>query len=100
MIYCLSNFVVTAYCACKVCCGNQASGLDASGRRPVEGVTVALPRRFPLGSIVIIEGREYRGTDRLAKKYDERIDIYFRKHSDAIAWGIKNKRVTIITNNK
>ena len=98
MITHLTNFVVTAYCACKICCGEHTSGLDATGHKPIDGITVALPRRFPLGSKVIIDGHEYVGSDRLAKRFDNRIDIYFQSHNDALRFGKKHKSVTIKTN--
>lgn len=97
MIYALTNAVVTAYCACQICCGRNAKGIDASGHKPIEGITIAIPRRFPLGSRVIIEGHEYIGSDRLSKRFNSRFDIYFKSHSDAVRFGKQTKRVTVIT---
>lgn len=94
MIACLL-MLVTAYCPCAKC--TKGTGIDASGHKPVAGVTVAIPRRYPLGSTVIIEGRTYRGTDRYASHLSDRIDIYFSRHDDAVAFGKQHKRVTIIT---
>jgi 3D (Asp-Asp-Asp) domain-containing protein len=99
MITVLTNFVCTAYCACQICCGSHATGLDATGHKPVGGVTVALPRRFPLGSEVIIDGKHYKGTDRLAKRFDNRIDLFFNSHLDAVRFGKQLKIVTVITKN-
>lgn len=100
MIAVFTNMLCTAYCCCTVCCGKNAKGIDATGQKPVQGITVAIPRRYPLGSTVIIEGHEYRGTDRYNKNLSPRIDIYFLLHSDAVKFGKQYKRVTIITPKK
>lgn len=93
----ITNLIVTAYCACRVCCGPQANGLTASGAKPQQGITVAGPRRYPLGSKVIVKGHTYLLQDRLAKRYDNRIDIYFNNHKDAAQFGKQFLAVTIIT---
>jgi len=89
--------VITAYCACKLCCGPNAKGICANNKPPIAGVTVAASRNIPLGSKVIIGGNTYTVHDRLAQRYDSRFDIYFNKHSDAKKFGIRTNKVTIIT---
>jgi 3D (Asp-Asp-Asp) domain-containing protein len=87
---------VTAYCSCIKCCGKNATGLAANGKKPVEGVTCAGPRSIPLGTKVFIEGVGVRTvTDRLARKYDDRYDIYFKDHTNAVNFGIRTLKVTI-----
>ena len=98
MYYVLTNCLVTAYCACKICCGQHSHGIDASGHKPIENETCALPRQFPIGSKVIIDGKTYIGTDRYSKKLGTRIDLFFPKHKIALAFGKQSKRVVIITN--
>ena len=50
-----------------------ASGKDLCGE---DGhFTVACPRKYPLGTVFEIDGFFYTCEDRLAKKYDDRIDI-------------------------
>lgn len=97
----ITNIVVatiTAYCACKTCCGPNAKGITANGQLPTQGITIAAPRKISFGSIVSIQGKSFVVQDRLAKRYDSRFDIYFTKHSDAKKFGIKtNQTVTIIT---
>lgn len=89
---------ITAYCACKTCCGPNAKGITASGKTPTINHTVAARRSIPFGSQVIIGQQRYVVEDRLAKRYDSRFDIYFSKHSDAKKFGIKtNQTVTVIT---
>jgi 3D (Asp-Asp-Asp) domain-containing protein len=97
----LTNIItatLTAYCCCTHCCGPNAQGINAAGKKPVQGMSIAASRSIPLGSTVIWDNRTYKVDDRLAKKYDARFDIYFDKHSDAKQFGIKHKQqVTIIT---
>ena len=86
--------IVTAYCACKLCCGSQAQGITASGLRPIEGITIAASRKIPFGTKMYIENVGWRVVqDRLAKKYDSRIDLYFARHKDALQFGKKKLKV-------
>jgi 3D (Asp-Asp-Asp) domain-containing protein len=85
----------TAYCHCSKC--TRGTGITALGRKPIEGITVAGPRRLPLNTLVHIEGvGRRRVEDRLHPRYDHRFDIYFKRHSDALAFGKKKLRVTVI----
>jgi len=84
------KYVVTAYCACKVCCGEDAFGYTASGKKPKEGVTVAGPRSIPFGTVLHIQGIGHRIVqDRLHQRYDNRIDVYVADHSKAKKFGKK-----------
>lgn len=98
----LTNITLTAYCSCTaICCPATSKGLTANGTRPIQGITVAAPRRLPFNSDVIFNGRTYKVQDRLAKRYDSRFDIYFAKHSDAKKFGIKtNQTVVVVFNTK
>lgn len=95
----LTNAVITAYCACTICCGPKASGLAANGKPPVQGVTVAGSRVYPLGTKVTIAGltNNFIINDRLATRYDKRFDIYFTSHKQALKWG-KQQRTVIVHN--
>jgi len=99
MITNIITATLTAYCACKVCCGPNAQGITAANVKPIQGITIAAPRKYPLRTTtVIINGHTYTVQDRLAKRYDARFDIYFNSHKDALQFGIKHKqKVTIIT---
>lgn len=88
--------VVTGYCTCKACCGKWSDGITASGKRPKEGVTVAGPRKLPFGTKVHIEGVGWRVVqDRLAKRYDNRFDVFFSRHADARRFGIRKAQVKV-----
>lgn len=93
----ITNAVLTAYCACAICCGttNAKKGITASGTRPVQGVTIAASRKIPLGSKVTINGQTFIVQDRLARKYDTRFDVYFTKHDDAKQFGLQRANVTL-----
>jgi len=92
----LTNAVVTAYCACHICCGSWfKTAKTADGHTPKQGVTVAASRSIPFGTKVLIDGHTYIVQDRLAKRFDNRIDIYFNNHKDALKFGKQRKNVTI-----
>lgn len=68
------------------------------GRKPVQNVTVAASRRFTLGTSLAIDGIGWRRVeDRLAKRYDDRVDIYFTRHADAVKFGLQTRRVWSVT---
>ena len=92
----LTNAIITAYCACTICCGPKATGLAANGRPPVQGITVAGPRSLALGTRVRIDGHTYVVNDRTARRYDGRFDIYFKSHDAARRFGIRTNQVEII----
>lgn len=90
------KLTVTAYCPCKVCCGKWSGGPTASGVMPKEGVTVAASRKIPFGTKVQIEGLGTRVVqDRLALKYDSRIDVFFTSHKEALKFGKKTLEVKV-----
>jgi 3D (Asp-Asp-Asp) domain-containing protein len=90
------TYTVTAYCACPKCCGPNAIGLTANGKPAKEGVTIAAPRSIPFGTKLLIEGLGVRVVqDRLAKRFDNRIDVFFSNHNRALKFGKKTLKVTI-----
>lgn len=96
----LTNIIITAYCACKLCCGPSADGITASGVRPVEGVTIAGPRNIPFGTRVVVSlpnGQRLSRVvqDRMSKRFPARWDVYFRSHRDAVTFGKNIGRVEI-----
>lgn len=93
----ITNAIITAYCACVVCCGtaNAKQGITAAGMRPIQGVTIAASRKIPLGSRVRIGTQTFIVQDRLARKFDSRFDVYFTRHADAAKFGKQRANVTI-----
>ncbi len=98
---------LTAYCACKTCCGPNAKGITANGNKPIQGTTIAASRIIPFGSKVIVPSgillssplqgsNNFTVQDRLAKRYDSRFDIYMSSHQKARDFGIRTGQVVII----
>jgi 3D (Asp-Asp-Asp) domain-containing protein len=92
----LGDYTITAYCGCEICCGEYALNrpnnkvYGAAGIELTEGISVASP--LPLGTKIIINGKEYINHDRTAEwivnRYNGKIiDIYFEKHEDAESFG-------------
>ena len=86
---------VTAYCPCEKCCGKFADGVTASGK-PVTangGCFVAAPPEFPLASLVRVPGyaggRAVEVLDRGGAIKDNRLDVYFATHAQALRWGVR-----------
>lgn len=85
---------ITAYCSCEKCCGpRDRSGpvVGAAGVELVPGYSCAGPKELPFGTLVQIDGKEYRVDDRTAdwvqRKHGVTFDIYFGTHQDALDYG-------------
>ena len=104
----IGNFVLTAYCPCVECCGEWAYGrpLDengkeivygSSGQRLEQGVSIAVdPSVITYGTRVEIDGGIYIAQDCGGAIKENRIDVYFENHSDALSFGVQTKPVYII----
>jgi len=98
MITNIITATITAYCACKTCCGPNAKGLAANGKPPIAGLTIAASRSLPFNTDIYIPNVGWRKVhDRLAKRYDKRVDVYFNNHKEAKQFGIRQETITIIT---
>jgi len=94
----ITNAVITAYCACRICCGAYSTaGLTASGTKPREHHTIAAPSWVPFGAVVVIGGRRYVVEDRASKRYPNRFDIYMHSHKAAKQWGIQQLQIDVRT---
>ena len=92
----MTNLIVTAYCMCKLCCGLHAHGVAANGKPPVEGKTCAT-NGWPFGTRLHIAGIGTRVvTDRTAKKYNGRVDIYIANHHRAKQFGRRKLTITLL----
>lgn len=86
----LGRFKAYGYCPCGRCCGSYASGITATGTTATEGRTIAVdPDVIPLGSRVLINGKEYIAEDTGSGINGRKIDIYFESHSAALEWGVR-----------
>ena len=89
-------FTCTAYCPCPRCCGRWSGGPTASGKMPQAGRTVAGPRVLPFGTILYIPGVGRRVIeDRLSRRFDHRVDVFFRTHAEALRFGKRVLRVKV-----
>lgn len=82
----------TAYNATVEQCG-KADGITASGTYVTEGRTVAC-NDFPFGTKLLIGENVYVVEDRCG--YDGVVDIYFDDHRDAMNWGRRVMKVTVV----
>ena len=87
------KYLITAYTAnCKGC-----SGITASGKRPVKGVTVACPPSLSLGTWIRIDGLgERRCDDRGGAIKGRHIDLYMTSYEKAIEFGVQRRAVEIL----
>lgn len=82
-------FTITAYCGCEKCCG-KTDRITATGTCAVEGVTIAVdPTVISYGSEVDIEGiGTFVAEDCGGAIKGNKIDIYFKRHEDALRFGV------------
>ena len=99
----LGEFRLTAYCACRKCCGKDPGdfgyGVTASGAVVEAGRTIAVDSSvIPLGSEIVIGGHTYVAEDTGSAIKGNRIDIYFDTHQEALNFGVQYADVYIIKN--
>lgn len=105
----------TGYCPCKKCTGwrrtwygkpvnaygpNEGKykpvGVTASGVKARKGTIAADTTKYPFGTIMFIPGYGYGCVeDRGSAIADDHIDLFFRRHRDAVEWGRQVKTVRI-----
>ena len=93
---CLGKYKLTAYCPCKICCGNYSYEVTgkpnktASGTTPSQGRTIAADWSvLPKGTKVMINDHVYTVEDVGGAIDGNHIDIYYEKHADAKAFGVQ-----------
>lgn len=93
---------VTAYCACKKCCGKDPShpeyGITASGKKVTAEYTVAMGKKYPFGTKIMIEGSSnvYVCQDRGSAILNDCVDIYMDDHDTCNKFGRHNLKVYVI----
>lgn len=85
---------VTAYCACKKCCGKFADGITASGHKIRPGDTfAAADKRFSFGTEMVVPGynndKPIKVLDRGGAIRGNKLDVFFNSHQQALKWGVK-----------
>ena len=94
---------VTAYCACKKCCGPRAQGLTASGRRiDYNGgrFVAADTRLLKFNTRLLVPGyaagQPVEVIDRGGAIKGNKLDVFFNSHEQARQWGRRWLLVTIV----
>ena len=80
---------VTHYCACTKCCGPNAKGITASGKKVAVGM-VAMSSYYPFGTQIMINGVMYTVEDRGGSGIENniaRVDIFVPDHNEALRLG-------------
>lgn len=71
-------------------------GMTASGVKAKKGTIAADPKRFPFGTVMYIPGYGYgRVEDRGRSAQGNKIDLFFKKHKEALRWGVQIKKVKV-----
>lgn len=91
----LGEYVITAYCTCKICCGVYSGGnRTASGTVPTTNRTLAVDTSvIPFGTRLVINGQVYVAEDRGGAIKGKRIDMFFYTHKEALKWGRRTVEV-------
>ncbi len=109
------TMTVTAYCPCGKCCGwrrnwlfrpvirsgprrgkPKAVGVTASGTKARPGTIAADTRLLPFGTVLHVPGYGYgRVEDTGGDIQGHRLDVFFKRHSTAEAWGVQRLPVRV-----
>lgn len=94
----VDKYKITAYCPCRKCSegyGNNTS----TGVKAKEGRTIAVdPSVIPYGTKVHIKGMgDFIAEDCGGDVKGKHVDIYFESHKKTVKFGVKMKKVKIIT---
>ncbi len=109
------DMVTTGYCPCRKCCNWKRNwrlqrvvasgpnkgkrkdvGVTASGQKARPGTIAADTRHYPFGTVMHIPGYGYgRVEDRGSAIQGNHIDLFFKKHKQAVRWGRKTVPVKI-----
>lgn len=93
--------IITAYTSGIESTGKTSSDpaykITASGKKVKEGVTLACPKQYSFGTIVMIKGIGERiCSDRGGSIYGEHFDLYVNDYDTAIKFGVQHRTVKII----
>jgi 3D (Asp-Asp-Asp) domain-containing protein len=94
---------VTAYCACKKCCGPRAQGITASGKRVnFNGgrFVAADPKVLKFHTKLLIpgyaNGQPVQVIDKGGAIKGNKLDVFFASHQEARLWGRQKLLVTVM----
>lgn len=87
----VKTMTITYYCSCTKCCGPNAKGITASGKKVQEGM-VAM-KGVPFGTKIEINGKQYVVEDRGVGAGC--VDVYVSSHQKALELGRHKAEVKI-----
>lgn len=92
----ITTLNTSAYCSCEICCG-KTDGKTASGKMATAWHTVAAGKDYPIGTIIYIpalvdkpNGGWFVVEDRGGAISNEKLDVFFNTHEEAIQFGRKS----------
>lgn len=90
----LGMFTVTGYCSCEICCPSSVSKLTYSGTEPQPDHTVSADIDiFPIGTRLMIDDIIYTVEDIGSNVTENKIDIFYATHEEALAHGTTTAEV-------
>jgi len=90
----LGMFTVTGYCGCDICCPSSISKLTYSGTEPQPFHTVSADIEiFPIGTRLMIGDTIYTVEDIGSNVIENKIDIFYGTHEEALAHGTTTEEV-------
>ena len=93
----IGEFLLTGYCSCNICCGEDNGDMTYTGAEPRAGRTVAAdPDIIPLGSEIEVGGCIYIVEDTGKKIKGNRLDIFFDTHDEAVLYGRRQEPVYLL----
>ncbi len=88
-------FNTSAYCPCQKCCG-KTDGITASQQKAMNWYTIAAGNQYEMGTIIYIptlshepNGGWFIVQDRGGAISNDKLDIYFNTHEEALQYGRK-----------
>lgn len=92
----LGLFTVTAYSRSQR--EGTIRGITATGLLVDKGVVAVDPKVIPLGSLVLVEGYGYAIAADTGKTIKgKRLDIFFHEKKECYKWGVRKKKVYLIS---
>lgn len=93
----IGEFLLTGYCNCNICCGEDNGDMTFTGTEPRAGHTAAAdPDIIPLGSEIEVGGCIYIVEDTGKEIKGNKLDIFFDTHDEAIVYGKKQGPVYLL----
>lgn len=91
----LGMFTTTGYCNCSKCSGGF--NMTYSGTVPKANHTLSADiNHYPIGTKLMINGIIYTVEDIGSSVIDNKVDIYYSSHQEAVAHGMKQEEVFMV----